>query len=124
MIKLSKKQLKQEAEYNEAYYFTGNLYSYENIVACINSLCYFKNRAEKYNEERLEDLETSIYKNCNKNYLLSAEDLVNNIKNIDYEDYKMEKIAYSAGVYGNSGQLHTLKLYKNNDIVAMYYMYY
>lgn len=118
MIKLSKKQLKEEAIYNEAYYFTGNVYSYENVIYYLESLCYYKNKCNT------EEIEKNIYNNSSKNYYNSINDLIENIKNIDYTDYKIEKIAYSAGVYGNSGQLHTLKLYNNNNIVALYYMYY
>ena len=118
MIKLSKKQLKKQAEDLEAYYFTGNVYSYENCIEYLKQLAYYKNRKDT------GEIEQDFLKNVNKNYLLSAQDIIESIKRIDSDTYTCNQLAYSAGVYGNSGQLHEIKLYKNNDLVARYYFYY
>ena len=118
MIKLSKKQLKKQAEDLEAYYFTGNVYNYENCIEYLKNLAYFKNIKDT------DEIEQDFLKNVNKNYLLSAQDIIESIKRIDSDTYTCNQLAYSAGVYGNSGQLHEIKLYKNNNLVARYYFYY
>ena len=125
MEKLSKKQLKNYAESKEAYYFTGNVYSYENIIFYLNQLAWRTKKGEKTkNKKRIAEIKKELLKNINNKYFTTLQDLVKNIKTIKHDSYKIEQEFYSAGIYGNSGQLHTLTLYNNNNIVAMYYIYY
>lgn len=118
-LKLTKKQLKEIAEREEAYYFTGNVYSYENVIYYLNIIIW-KNRDKK----DISNYCLELFKNVNYNYINSANDLINNIKSISYDSYEVEQLYYSAGVYGNNGQLHRIRLYKDDSIVAEYYMYY
>lgn len=125
-MKTSKKQLKKEAEWMEAYYFTGNVYSYENIVEYINLIA--RSTAEdqpmNYIKENLESYIHEAFKNCKKEYYNSLKDLIENIKTIKHDNIITRQLYYSAGLYGNSGQLHKIKLYYHEMIVAEYYMYY
>lgn len=124
MIKLSKKELKREAEYQEAYYFTGNVYSYENVIYYLNSLCYETETDKKGYKKEIEKTIERSKENTGANYINSLLDIIENIQKIKHDSYKIDKIAYSAGIYGNSGQLHTITLYNKNNIVGMYYTYY
>ena len=125
MEKLSKKQLKNYAESKKAYYFTGNVYSYENIIFYLNQLAWRTKKGEKTkNIKYIKDIKRKLLKNINKKYLASLQDLVKNIETIKHNSYKTEQEFYSAGVYGNNGQLHTLTLYNNNNFVDIYYLYY
>ena len=57
MIKLSKKQLRAEAEYQEGYYFTGNVYSYENVIFYIGQLAWKTETGKKTeNKKRIARL--------------------------------------------------------------------
>lgn len=125
MIKLSKKELVKEAQHQEAYYFTGNVYSYENVIHYLSNLCYETQTDKK--KEKKEDIKNTINRlreNTNSNYTNSLKDIIKNISSIKHDAYNVEQVAYSAGLYGNSGQMHTIKLYNKNNIVALYYCYY
>ena len=125
-MKTSKKQLRKEAEYLEAYYFTGNVYSYENIVEYINliSRSTSEDQPMNYIKENLESYINEAFKNCKKEYYNSLKDLIENIKTIKHDNIMTRQLYYSAGLYGNSGQLHEIKLYYHEMLVAEYYMYY
>lgn len=106
MIKLTKKQLKELANELGALYFTGNVYTYETIVQCLSG-----NEASDYAKKcsTNQDYQTLLIK-YNKN---------------DY--YKeVNELAYSCGLYGNSGQLHEfiIRNRKNDKLIARYYTYY
>ena len=125
MIKLSKKQLRAEAEYQEGYYFTGNVYSYENVIFYIGQLVWKTETGKKTeNKSRIKEIKKELLKNVNSEYINSAIDIIKNIESIKHDAYKIEQIAYSAGLYGNSGQLHKITLYYKNNITALYYCYY
>lgn len=125
-MKTSKKQLKKEAEWMEAYYFTGNVYSYENIVEYIDLIA--RSTAESqpmtHIKENLESYIKEAFKNCKEDYYNSLSDLIENIKSVKHDSSMTRQLYYSAGLYGNSGQLHVIKLFYNESIVAEYYMYY
>lgn len=124
-IKLSKKELKRRAELEEGYYFTGNVYSYENIVNYLNQLAYRTESGHKTeNKERIKEIKNELIKNVNSNYFNSLKDIVKNIESIKHDNYNMTQLYYSAGLYGNSGQLHQLNLYKKHAIIASYILYY
>lgn len=123
-MKISKKQLKEEAEKRKAYYFVGNVYSYENIIHYLSSLCYETEENKlNYNNE-IEKTVNRIIENTNANYFETTIDLIFKIKNIKHDYYTIEQIFYSAGLYGNNGQMHELKLFKKDQIIGLYYMYY
>lgn len=125
MIKLSKKELKREAEREEAYYFTSNVYSYENVIYYLERLAWKTEAGTKTkNKKDIENIKKELLKNINSKYFTSLQDIVRNIQTIKHDSYKIEQIAYSAGLYGNSGQLHSIKLYNKNEITALYYCYY
>lgn len=124
-LKLTKKELKKRAEYEEGYYFTGNVYSYENIINYLSQLAWRTERGRKTeNKKRIKEIKTELLKNVNKNYINSLQDIVNNIESSSHDNYSMNQIYYSAGLYGNSGQLHLLKLYKKHQVIAQYVLYY
>ena len=124
-MKTSKKELKQYAERNEAYYFTGNVYSYENVVYYLEQLAWRTETGEKTkNQKRIEEIKEELIRNTNKNYFNSLQDIIYNITSIKHDSYKVTQLLYSAGLYGNSGQLHEIRLYYKNNIVGLYYLYY
>ena len=105
-LKMSKKDLKQMSENLGAIYCGGNVYNYENTIHYINSLYYDENLS-KLSEEIL--LELYYYKfDKNKHYINS------------------NQLAYSCGMYGNSGQLFKHTIYSRSDekIIGVFYTYY
>ena len=69
MIKLSKKELKKEAERIEAYYFTGNVYSYENVVYYLQRLAWKTEKGTKTkNKKDIQNIKKELLKNINSNY--------------------------------------------------------
>lgn len=124
-IKISKKELRRLGEYHEGYYFTGNVYSYENIVNYLTQLSWrTENGSKTKNKSRIKEIKKELLKNVNSKYFNSLKDIVEKIENIKHDSYSMNQLYYSAGLYGNSGQLHTLKLFNKENIVAMFYLYY
>lgn len=106
MEKLSHKALLSEGRRLNGLYFSGNTYEYENCIDMIQHL-------------RKDEKQTCTSKNYN--------DTLERLKK-DYPTLKSIRavqIAYSAGIYGNTGQLHKLVLYDNNDnllnILCAYY---
>lgn len=125
MIKLSKKELKKEAERIEAYYFTGNVYNYENVVYYLQRLAWKTEKGTKTkNKKDIQNIKKELLKNINSNYFTSLQDIVKNIETIKHDNYSINQLYYSAGLYGNSGQLHEIKLYNKGNINAIYYVYY
>lgn len=124
-IKLTKKELKRRAELEEGYYFTGNVYSYENVINYLGQLAWRTESGRKTeNRKRIAEIKKELLKNINSNYFNSLKDIVNNIESIKHDNYSIDQLYYSAGLYGNSGQLHQLKLYKNHVVIASYVLYY
>lgn len=93
MIKLSHKQLKEYAQSLGAFYLTGNIYAYENDIHKIQSF-------EKAINSDIYDMEQ-----------------VNNVLDFILANHPtargayFEQIAYSCGIYGNTGQLHKFTIY-------------
>lgn len=124
-IKISKKELKRRAELEEGYYFTGNVYSYESIINYLGQLCWRTEAGTKTkNRKRIAEIKKELLKNINGNYFNSLKDVVNNIETIKHDNYCINQLYYSAGIYGNNGQLHQLKLYKNDAVIASYVLFY
>ena len=107
-VKLSKKELEETGIAQDAFYLGGNVYSYENAIFYLEKL-------------DLENLEKSVKGN-------DIGLLINHLKH-----YEMDKIHimttqlfYSAGTYGNNGQLHKVDILDKNtskrlDIIYVYY---
>lgn len=124
-VKITRKELLRRGELEEGYYFTGNVYSYENVVNYIGQLAWRTERGHKTeNRQRIKEIKKELLKNINSKYFTSLQDLVKNIECINHDNYSINQLYYSAGLYGNSGQFHVLKLYKNHVVVASYVLYY
>ena len=105
MIKLSKKNLEELAKSLDAFKVASNVYNYENT-------CYYIQHFDfkEYQKELDKELISKI-----KKY----------IKINNYENYiQIKNIAYSCGIYGNTGLLSQVNIYKNNKIVNVFYIYY
>ena len=106
MEKLSHKALLSEGRRLNGLYFSGNVYEYENCIAMIQNL----------REDKKQTFTSKTYN-----------DTLERLKK-DYPTLKSIsalQIAYSAGIYGNTGQLHKLVLFDNNDdLLDILYAYY
>lgn len=100
-MKITKKQLKDLSTSLNAYYLGGNVYDYENCIYYIN-------------HNMLDNLKESTQNT----------EIITTLSNIDFDHAIDKQLAYSVGAYGNSGQLHEIKLYKGNNIVDTIYTYY
>ena len=106
MERMSHKSLLSEGRRLNGLYFTSNTYEYENCIAMIQSL----------REDKKHTCTSEIYS-----------ETLEQLKK-DYPTLKSicaTKIAYSAGIYGNTGQLHKLELYDGKynllDVLHAYY---
>lgn len=107
-VKLSKKELKETGIAQDAFYLGGNVYNYENVIFYLEKL-------------DIEGIKKSV-----KGH--DIELLINHLKH-----YEMDKIHimttqlfYSAGTYGNNGQLHKVDILdrstsKKLDTIYVYY---
>lgn len=112
-MKLTKKALKELAQGLGAVYCTGNVYNYENIVYYIQLLTSGKGNGY-----------TEALNNCSDHYKKELEKLLDEIIATNYDTCYCKQLAYSAGVYGNNGQLHEFKLTKNEQVIDIFYLYY
>ena len=116
MVKMNKKDLKDLAISLGAYYCGGNVYNHENIAYYISAREF-----------------SNIAKYSNKNNQIGK--MLDNLDNI-YGLYNMEienkysivknQIAYSCGIYGNSGQLikYSVVARDTNEVIYNFYTYY
>ena len=112
MEKLTRKQLKAISESMGAFYCGGNVYNHENIT---------------YYLEHKNFIELHKYFGVNN----SVRELVKLLSELlvgDLEQYNIwsDQIAYSAGVYGNTGQLRQYKIINKatNETIREFYTYY
>ena len=106
MEKLSHKALLSEGRRLNGLYFSGNVYEYENCIAMIQNL------REDKKQTRTSKAYNDILERLKKDYPT--------LKSIS-----ALQIAYSAGIYGNTGQLHKLELFDNDDdLLDILYAYY
>ena len=113
MKKLSHKKLQETGRQLNGLYLSCNCYTFENAV---------------YYLTRLQKVESGSYLVGD----LSTEDKVNNFINGTKEMFpqayacRAEQLFYSAGVYGNNGQLYKMDVVdKNyNDIGYTFYIYF
>lgn len=109
-MKTTKKQLKELATMLNAYYCGGNVYNHENIREYISNTNYDIQELNKYTNRN------------NKVYEL-MEHLGNVIGDKKY-NVTTRLIAYSTGLYGNSGQIFQYELYDINGVFDTIYTYY
>ena len=108
MTKLSRKALQKEANRLGAYKMTSNVYKYENAIS---------------NLYRLE--EVNEHDTC-----FDAEAFNQFVRMVKAENagaYRADtkQMYYSAGTYGNNGQLHEVRITDiNNKLVNVYFVYY
>lgn len=107
-VKLSKKELEETGIAQDAFYLGGNVYSYENAIFYLGI-------------RDLENLEKSVKGN-------DIGLLINYLKHyeIDKIHIMTTQLFYSAGTYGNNGQLHKVDILDRNTskILDTIYVYY
>lgn len=124
MIKIAKKQLKDLSISLNAYYCGGNVYNHENIS-------YWLSNGDFESIRKLQNKNNDIEK-----MLVSLNDTYN-LKNFyncytmkTYKDYKYyisrNQIAYSSGIYGNTGQIveYSIVNTTTNEVIYKFYTYY
>lgn len=118
-MELTKTKLKELANALDAYYFGGNVYQYENDIYYLTRY-RFNEINTNSNSVRAENI-----KKCIK-WLDDTYGLDNFNKLTRTNPYRLysTQIAYSHGVYGNSGQLHRIDIYAGDDIIRSFYTYY
>lgn len=108
MNKLTRKALQKEANRLGAYKLTGNVYKYENAISKL------------YRLEEVDEHDTCFDADMFNQF-------VRMVKAESAGAYRAEvsQMYYSAGVYGNSGQLHEVRITDiNNKLVNVYFVYY
>lgn len=108
MEKLSRKALQKEANRLGAYKLTSNVYKYENAIRKL------------YRLEEVDEHDTCFDADMFNQF-------VRMVKAESAGAYRAEvsQMYYSAGVCGNSGQLHEVRITDiNNELVNVYFVYY
>ena len=108
MTKLTRKTLQKEANRLGAYKLASNVYLYENAIR---------------NLYRLE--EVNEHDTCFDTDLYNKFVRMVNAESVGAYRADLTQMYYSAGVYGNSGQLHEVRITDiNNKLVNVYFVYY
>lgn len=111
-LQLTHKQLKELAKKLNAHYFNSNIYDYENKLHYLNSIVHYTDDTLKQTEK--EEMRFRILLN-------QIHDLVVT-KNVKY--VRTIQLAYSKGIYGNTGQLHQIQYFNiYSDIIKTIYTY-
>lgn len=113
--KVTKKLLKEMGESFGGYQHGGNVYSYENAIHYIQNYTYTSEDIKNKDE-----FKTNKYWNRDE-----LRELVCKYKELGYK-MSAEQLFYSAGVYGNNGQLHKIRVYDKdyNEHLETFYIYY
>lgn len=110
--RLTRKDLRKEAERLDATYFTGNVFTYENILEAMQA--YFNSNKDTYQME--------IVPHSGYEYIKQLEKTYSPVR------IEVKQLAYCVGIYGNSGQLHQIDIYKSyykkEVLTATVYTYY
>lgn len=108
-VKLSKKDLKETGIAHEAFYLGGNVYAYENAIFYLGI-------------RDIEKLQKSSFKGND------IENLIEYLKKYNMEEIHImtRQLFYSAGEYGNNGQLHKVDILdrKTSEKLDTIYVYY
>lgn len=108
MVKLTRKTLQKEANRLGAYKLGSNVYKYENAISKLYRL--------KYVDEHDTCFDTDLYNQFVR--MVKAE-------NVGAFRADVKQMYYSSGVYGNSGQLHEVRITDiNNKLLNVYFVYY
>lgn len=83
MLKMSKKNLKELAKSVDAYHFTENVYYYENDINYLSRLQHSDHVTDK-----------------------ALDPLIDELLSLGVKYVSTEQIAFSCGMYGNTGQVH------------------
>lgn len=108
MTKLSRKALQKEANRLGAYKLTSNVYKYENAISKLYTL------------EEVDEHDTCFDADAFNQF-------VRMVKAESAGAYRAEvaQMYYSAGVYGNNGQLHEVRITDlNNKLLNVYFVFY
>lgn len=109
ITKMTHKALKEMGEMLNGYYFDGNIYAHENRVHYLSSVvCDWRK------DERIEEAKAH-------NHEIAA--LIDEIVSTGANEATTRQLAYSCGIYGNSGQLHRIDYTKNGEAVKTIYLY-
>lgn len=111
--KITKKLLKEMGENFGGYQYGGNVYDYENAIHYIQNSYY----TSEMIKEKFVDNQYWNRKDLRE--------LVCKYKDLDCR-MSATQLYYSAGIYGNNGQLHKIKVYDKDykDILDVFYIYY
>jgi len=111
MIKLSRNNLKDLAKNLDAFYCGGNVYNHENIT---------------YHIQHKDIIKLNDYTNSNNQVYELIEYLANKTSTLNDKYYiTANQIAYSAGTYGNTGQLvkYDIIFHSNNMTIKTFTFY-
>lgn len=109
MIKLSHKKLKRLGNNLNGHYFDGNIYDHENRVYYLQTITFRK-------EETISHL---VATNENSAFI----SLLKSIAALNPDSSSSKQLAYSCGLYGNTGQLHEISYYKHDNLIKTIYIY-
>ena len=108
MTKLSRKALQEEANRLGAYKLTSNVYKYENAISHL------------YRLEEVNEHDTCFDADLFNKFVRMVK-----AENDDAYWADVVQMYYSAGTYGNNGQLHEVRITDiNNKLVNVYFVYY
>lgn len=108
MTKLTRKALQKEANRLGAYKLTSDVYKYENAIIKL------------YRLKEVDEHDTCFDADMFNQF-------VRMVKAESVGAYRagVSQMYYSAGVYGNSGQLHEVRVFDiNNKLLNVYFVYY
>ena len=108
MTKLSRKTLQKEANRLGAYKLTSNVYKYENAIS------------QLYRLEEVDEHDTCFDSETFNQFIRMVK-----AENEDAYRADATQMYYSAGDYGNNGQLHEVRITDiYNKLVNVYFVYY
>ena len=108
MTKLSRKALQKEANRLGAYKLTSDVYKYENAISTL------------YRLEEVDEHDSCFDADAFNKFVRMVK-----AENAGAYMACTTQMYYSAGTYGNNGQLHEVRITDiNNNLVNVYFVYY
>ena len=108
MAKLTKKALQKEAKRLGAYKLTSDVYKYENAISKLYRLEEVNEHDSCFDADAFNQFIRMVKAENAAAYMADA-----------------KQMYYSAGTYGNNGQLHEVRVTDiNNNLVNVYFVYY
>lgn len=108
MKKLTRKTLQKEASRLGAYKLSSNVYKYENAIRKL------------YRLEEVDEHDTCYDAEAFNKFVRMVK-----AESVGAYSAEVAQMYYSAGAYGNSGQLHEIRIIDiNNKLVNVYFVYY